>query len=856
MFRVRVASTTTRSVLGAGAAWMGALCLDADFLKRACSPGPRRAGRVVSSRLVAVCVTVAVVVLSSSAAAQAAVTTPLVSTTTSVSAGAAVTDGTTLTVTYNEPPVLASSYSLTLTDGTDIGTLSTTAGSLSAVVTGSSITFTVDGAPSISVGSGLSLAVPLEILESTGVSDGSGDQWDLVASGQVAVDGSGNCSTVGFTRVFGGSNCDIGFGNAGPTAPAVYDVIAVPTQDLPGPPNDAAPEVITSCGVGSSDVAYDVNTEAELGANPCGDNPPGEVSIGNTNSNTLDYIPTPGLASFEQAGVVETIPGSSYVSATAVPPQISGVAVSGDQATFSYSGNVVCQTDSSDPDERSQFSYVTPYTDLNPNDLVYPTAISCPSSGGATSIALTYPGPIPSGSDLRFKYEAYGSGHSIAGAPGSSSVGEREASQSFYTGPGATIDSFTPQSTTLPTSGGGSVDVAMGTTGATAQACTLSAVSLPAAAAPLSLPSVASCGGTATIIVPANTSYATNVVYTVTLTAPGAAGPSATDSITITVPAAPLPAPAVIAPPTISGTAALGQTLTENHGSWNNNPTSYSYQWEDCDGAGSNCSPITGATAQTYVPTTTDDGHTLSVQETASNASGSTTATAAATTTLPTPPSPPAPVQAPTPVPVPVPVPMPAPVDASLPTVSGTPAVGHTLTESHGSWSTAPTSYAYAWERCGLAGKNCAAIPGAIAQTHTLTTADVGHTLRVQETASNASGAGAAATSSPTPPVPTARTSGKHHAPPNTLVLEHKVSSHEHRATFRFTPTGTATRFECALVRKPTRSGEKTPAPEYVSCHSPKTFTRLKAGSYVLYVRAVGPGGADKTPARYKFKIT
>src|ERR1019366_5735476 len=160
-------------------------------------------------------------------------------------------------------------------------------------------------------------------------------------------------------------------------------------------PNDAAPEVITSCGVGSSDVAYDVNTEAEVGANPCGDNPPGEVSIGNTNSNTLDYIPTPSLASFEEVGVVETIPGSSYVSATAVPPQISAVAVSGNQATFTYYGNVACQTDSTDPDEWSQFTYVTPYTDLNASDLVYSTAISCPSSSGATAVALTYPGTIP-----------------------------------------------------------------------------------------------------------------------------------------------------------------------------------------------------------------------------------------------------------------------------------------------------------------------------------------------------------------------------------------------------------------------------------------------------------------------------
>jgi hypothetical protein len=52
-------------------------------------------------------------------------------------------------------------------------------------VSGSNVVFTVHGAPSMSVGSSLSLSVPLEILGSTGVNDSSGNPWDLVASGQV-----------------------------------------------------------------------------------------------------------------------------------------------------------------------------------------------------------------------------------------------------------------------------------------------------------------------------------------------------------------------------------------------------------------------------------------------------------------------------------------------------------------------------------------------------------------------------------------------------------------------------------------------------------------------------------------------
>src|SRR5579862_2215097 len=84
----------------------------------------------------------------SSGSAGAAVAGPLVSTVTSDSGGATVGDGTVLTVTFNETPVLASSYSLTLTDGATADALSSAAGTLSASVTGTRIAFTVHGATS------------------------------------------------------------------------------------------------------------------------------------------------------------------------------------------------------------------------------------------------------------------------------------------------------------------------------------------------------------------------------------------------------------------------------------------------------------------------------------------------------------------------------------------------------------------------------------------------------------------------------------------------------------------------------------------------------------------------------------
>ena len=90
---------------------------------------------------------------------------------------------------------------------------------------------------------------------------------------------------------------------------------------------------------------------------------------------------------------------------------------------------------------------------------------------------------------------------------------------------------------------------------------------------------------------------------------------------------------------------------------------------------------------------------------------------------------------------------------------------------------------------------------------------------------------------------------GSHPTAPNTRLFKEQISSKNHSATFRFKATGDSTGFQCALVRKPTRKGAKTPSPKYSSCGSSKTFKDLKAGKYEFYVRAIGPGGVDKTPA-------
>ena len=96
-------------------------------------------------------------------------------------------------------------------------------------------------------------------------------------------------------------------------------------------------------------------------------------------------------------------------------------------------------------------------------------------------------------------------------------------------------------------------------------------------------------------------------------------------------------APTVIAPPTISGIAAVGKALTASPGAWTGAPTTYGYGWQDCDVHGANCVAIAGATAATYAVALGDAGHTLRVVVTAANVHGAASAGSGATGTVPTP---------------------------------------------------------------------------------------------------------------------------------------------------------------------------------------------------------------------------
>jgi hypothetical protein len=88
------------------------------------------------------------------------------------------------------------------------------------------------------------------------------------------------------------------------------------------------------------------------------------------------------------------------------------------------------------------------------------------------------------------------------------------------------------------------------------------------------------------------------------------------------------------------------------------------------------------------------------------------------------------------------------PTNKTLPTITGSPEAGLTLTATRGTWNGAPKTFSFSWSRCDTSGNGCAAI-GATGRRYTVTAADVGHTLRVTVAAHNADGTGRA-TSAPT----------------------------------------------------------------------------------------------------------
>ena len=203
------------------------------------------------------------------------------------------------------------------------------------------------------------------------------------------------------------------------------------------------------------------------------------------------------------------------------------------------------------------------------------------------------------------------------------------------------------------------------------------------------------------------------------VTATNVAGSAAATTVPSSVVAASPPANTTL--PQVNGLTQDGETLTAGLGSWTGTaPLGYTYQWRRCDAAGINCVDISGATGSSYDLTPTDVGHTIRVEVTATNVAGNDTATSSPSSlTLADPPN-----------------------NTILPQVLGTTQDGETLSVDLGAWTgTSPLDYDYQWRRCDVAGANCVDIPGATNSTYDLTATDVGHTIRIELTATNGAGA-------------------------------------------------------------------------------------------------------------------
>jgi len=171
--------------------------------------------------------------------------------------------------------------------------------------------------------------------------------------------------------------------------------------------------------------------------------------------------------------------------------------------------------------------------------------------------------------------------------------------------------------------------------------------------------------------------------------------------------------------PQVSGTAKEGETLTASNGTWSNTPTSYAYQWRRCASDGRACGDITGATKQTYAVVAADVGRTLRIVVTASNADGNASATSGATDVVDS---------------------KSGPTNSVKPAVSGTATVGQELRVSRGTWSPAPSSYGYQWQRCSSTGTDCLNVDGATSSVYGVRSADVDHRLRALVTARTSAG--------------------------------------------------------------------------------------------------------------------
>lgn len=302
--------------------------------------------------------------------------------------------------------------------------------------------------------------------------------------------------------------------------------------------------------------------------------------------------------------------------------------------------------------------------------------------------------------------------------------------------------------------------------------------------------------------------------------------------------ASPAAAPVNVDPPTITGTARVGEALTARNGTWDNAPTSYRYRWLRCNQNGNSC-VLLASDGQTYRVGQADVGRTLRVRVTAVNADGATNARSEQTDVVG---SNAAPL-----------------TNTTRPTISGEARVGQELTASEGTWTGNPTSYSFQWQRCNIDAITCLAVTGATGRTYGVRIADLGFRLRVQVEARK-DGRSGTATSAPTAVVePTTPVTN---ARPTLSIL--KVTFLGAKVYVRFRVCDDQPRNLGILVRE-TRPGVRPALRRFATRVAPRpcgAYTRswLPAqrfrgpGRYTITLRAQDASGRTSLPAVRTFR--
>lgn len=206
--------------------------------------------------------------------------------------------------------------------------------------------------------------------------------------------------------------------------------------------------------------------------------------------------------------------------------------------------------------------------------------------------------------------------------------------------------------------------------------------------------------------------------------------------------------PGNVTPPAVTGAKFVGGTVNTDNGSWSPAATSYAYQWQRDTNGDLSFSNISLATSASYVLVGADQNCNVRCTVTATNSGGSTAqnsntfgiigpgyaepvqdanvficGNAASETFTPG---------------------ANLPVNSVAPAVTGNKYNGQTLTTTNGTWSFAPSSFAYQWQFDTDSAFPTANPIGTNQNTYVLTGAEVSGYVRCEVTATNADGSGVA----------------------------------------------------------------------------------------------------------------